>query len=196
MALLRTLPTSALAFEVVREAVTHTTNVDFDNGAVQLFNRMQRPIYRFDLNMEPLTRYDVQELSAFHAFHQGGKSFLFSGGKYGNVEHFHLFAEGNGTQAQFFLPNRYVGVGSLSIQSRNQATLATSSWLTTAYSLSSPVGGIVTFNSAPSSGHDMEAKYGCQYRCVFEPDGIKVSEFTYNVYKAVQLKLKEVLIYS
>lgn len=182
-------------FEVIREEVTYTTNIDFDNANVHLFNRAQRPTYKFELNLEPMLRYAGQDLSAFHAFHQGGKSFMFSGMKFGAVEDYHLFAEGNGSQTQFFLPNRYIGAGSFSIQSRNQATLATSVWLASAYSLT-PVPGIMAFNVVPSSGHDMEAKYACQYRCVFEPDGFKISEFTYNVYKSANLKLREVLIFT
>lgn len=195
MGLLRTFVCTP-TFSVDREEVTYTTAVDFDNATQHLFNRAQRPVYKFELNLEPMLRYAGQDLSAFHAFHQGGKSFMFSGMKFGAIEDYHLFAEGDGAQTQFFLPNRYIGAGSFSIQTRNQVTLATSVWLTSAYSVTLTP-GIVTFGATiPSSGHDIEAKYACQYRCVFEPDGFKISEFTYNVYRSASLKLREVLIYT
>jgi hypothetical protein len=200
MLLLRTLVLTP-TFEVVREAVTFTTAAEFDNtGLFQVFNRAQRPIYKFEVRCEPLLRLQAEELAAFHAFHQGGKSFLWNGGPYGRTENYNLFGEGNGARRQFFLPNRYVGAGSLALQSRNQVTAATSNWATSSsnswpWSLNPTPGVVTTANSTNTivlSGHDLYAQYGCQYRVLFEPGGIEFSEYARNVFKA-QFKLIETL---
>jgi hypothetical protein len=194
MPLLRTLNIT-LAFDVTREAVTQTSVVEYnDSNFTHNFNRAQRPAYRFNIKLDPMVTSTAEALSAFHAFHQGAKSFMWNGGKYGTVNNYNLFGEGGGNRRQFFLPNRYVTSGTLAVQTRNQATGATSAWATSAYSANwNP--GIVTFNNStntiPASGHDVEGKYSCFYRVVFEPNGLKMSEFASGVFRA-DMVLKEV----
>jgi hypothetical protein len=197
MALVRTLVLTP-NFDVVRESVTFTNVTPFETGGnLSLYNRAQRPLYRFTLKLEPLLRWAMEDLQAFHAFHQGGKSFFYDGGPYAQVEDFRLFGEGNGGQRQFYLPNRYVGAGSLAVQTQNQATGTTSLWTAT-YSLN-PTIGLVTFNpstaTTPNSGHDVMAKWACKYRVRFDGDGFKESEFAKNIYK-VELKLEELLLFT
>jgi hypothetical protein len=198
MPYLRTLNLT-LAFDVVREAMTHTSVVEYgDSNFSHQFNRAQRPAYRFNVRLDPMVTSAAEALSAFHAFHQGAKSFMWNGGKYGTINNYNLFGEGNGSQRQFFLQNRYVTSGTLAIQTRNQASNTTSAWATSAYSATwNP--GIVTFNNSvntiPASGHDIEAKYSCFYRVVFEPNGLKMSEFASGVFK-VEMVLKEVFFFD
>jgi hypothetical protein len=199
MGILRTL-TCTPGESVVREATTFTTEVSFDNGFSHLFNRTQRPLYKFDVRLGPLTRAEAESLSAFHAFHQGGKSFLWDGGMYGAVANPQLAGEGDGSRRDFFLANRYIGAGSLTVYSKNQATAVTSTWAVSSangwpYSLSAVI-GLVTFanstNTIVASGHDFYAAYGCQYRCVFEPGGIKIDNFTKGPLFRADLKFMEV----
>ena len=201
MPLVRTLSTTP-SFSIHREAVTHTTVSPFDNTGLQaVFNRGQRPIYKFDLELYPIQRWEAEYVEAFHAFHQGGKSFFFDGGPWGRMENFVLIGEGNTSNRQFFIPNRYIGTGSLRIQTENQTTLATSDWAVNStngwpYSLSA-IPGVVTFansgNTIPGSGFDVKAKWGCKYRVLFPPDGIKVSALPGEA-RRIELTLLETLL--
>lgn len=184
------------SFEVLRTAVTRTNVVDFDTaGTVQLFSRGARPAYNFTYKLEPVMRKELEQLNFFHAEHLGGRSFMCQCHPYNTVENYQRFGTGDGTTTQMFLWNRYVGANSFSLQSRNQGTLATSVWATNAYSLM-PTPGIVLFPSAPSSGHDIEARYAVDgYRVVFEPDGLKTIEWARGVYR-VELNLREVFIFT
>lgn len=201
MALLRTLVLTP-TFTVVRHSVTYTNATNYqDSQLIHVHNRAARPAYRFELALEPLFRTAAEELEHFHAFHQGGKSFLFSGGPYATIENYNLFGEGDGVQRQFYVPNRYLNVNSFRIQTQNQVTATTSEWAASSsnswpFSLNATP-GIVTFaNSTPTiplSGHDVQAKFSCQYRCVFEPDGFKIEEVARNIYKA-NITLQEVFL--
>ncbi len=182
--------------DLVRTAVTKTNVVDFDSaGTVQLFARGSRPAYQFSFKIEPIFRKELESLEFFHSEHMGARSFMCRCDPYNTVENYQRFATAEFSQTQFFLPNRYIGANSFSLQSRNQNTLATSAWATNAYSLM-PTPGILLFPSAPSSGTDLEAKYAVDgYRVVFEPDGLKVSEWARGVYR-VELNLREVFIFT
>ena len=189
--------------DVVREAVTFTGGTQFDSpGLIHIFNRGQRPSYKFELKLGPLTRQEVESLSAFHAFHMGGKSFLWNGDVYGEVRNYSLISEGDTSRRDFFIPNRYIGASSVAVRTVNQATGATSNWAASSsnswpYSLNANP-GILSFanstNTIPASGHDLQAIWGCQYRCVFEPSGIRISNFTQGLYQA-DLTLWEVVIW-
>lgn len=196
--MIRTLVTTAV-FDVVRESVTKTNAIDFDSGGtIQLFSRSARPYYKFTLKLEPLVRYTAEQLEMFHAEHQGSKSFFCDCPPYNTVENFQRVATADGVTTQFFLPNRWIGANtganSLSLQTRNQATQATSQWSTSAYSVNvNP--GILLFSTIPSSGFDIEAKWSCTYRLVFDPDGMKIAEWARGVYRA-ELNLREVFLFT
>jgi hypothetical protein len=196
MALLRTLVLTP-TFDLVREPIVNTNVVEYrDSQTAHLFNRAQRPAYRFTLKLEPLLRLQHENLSAFYAFHQGGKSFMYDGGPYSTTENYQLMAEGNSATRQFFIPNRWIGAGSYSVQTKNQITLTTSIWSTGVYSVNlNP--GILTFQSGasttPSSGHDIEAKYACAYRVVFEKE-FKVAEFAKGIFRT-EVVLREVFLF-
>lgn len=184
---------------VVRDAATFASAVEFDTGLLHVFDRSQRPLYRFEVKLGPLTKVQAESLSAFHSFHQGVKSFLWDGGQWGTINNYALAGEGDSSRRDFFLPNRYVGVGSIAIRTANQATGATSNWAASSsnswpYSLNANPGVLVFANSSntiPASGHDLMAIYACRYRCVFETGGIKMSNISRGLFTA-ELKLMEV----
>jgi len=195
--MIRTLVTTA-TFDVQRESITKTNVVDFDSGGtVQLFSRSTRPYYKFTVKLEPLVRYTAEQLEAFHAEHQGAISFFCDCPPYNTIENFQRVAVGNGVTTQFFLPNRWIGANtganSFSMQTRNQLTQATSLW-SSGYSVT-VAPGILTFSTVPSSGHDIEAKYSCTYRVVFEPDGKKIAEWARGVYRS-EFTLREVFLFT
>lgn len=184
---------------VVRETVTYTSAVGFDTGQEHLFNRVQRPLYKFELHLGPLVRAEAESLSAFHSFHRGSKSFIWNGGTWGAIENYSLMGEGDGSRRDFYLPNRYIGINSISIRTANQATGVTSDWAASSsnswpYSLNANPGLILFANSTntiPASGHDFMAAYSCYYRCVFEQGGLKMGNVSRGLF-VVDLKLMEV----
>jgi len=183
--------------DLVRTAITKTNVQDFDAaGTVHLFSRAYRPSYMFNFKIEPIFRKELESLEFFHAEHMGALSFMCRCDPYNTVENYQRFSStAQSGVTQFFLPNRYIGASSFSLQTRNQVTQTTSIWSTAAYSLM-PTPGILLFPSAVSSGHDLEAKYAVDgYRVVFEPDGLKVSEWARGVYR-VELNLREVFIFT
>ncbi len=183
-----------------RIARTYTSRVDYDNtGLAHVFNRAPRPIYEFNFTLEPLMRDQAERLEAFHAFHQGGRSFLFDGTVYNSKTTFTLFGEGDSVRTEFFLPNRYVNASSYQIRTKSQTTLATSLWLNTAYSLTSVPGGVVQFfpfvTTIPASQTDIEALYANQYRCLFDPETFKMREIAKGLFSC-ELSLLEILLTS
>ena len=186
-------------FPVIREAVTNTSVSDAGNtGLYRTFNLSQRPEYRFELTLGPLLKSAAESLSAFHAFHQGGKSFFWDGAPYDGVKNYQLFAEGNDAQKQFFLANGNVTATSFSFRTFKPSTGATSNWAASSanswpYSVNGIPGTIACANSSntiPASGDDLQAIYASKYRCVFEPQGMKMEYSAMNVFK-VELKLRE-----
>ena len=182
---------------VDREAVTYTSATGFDNtGLAAYFNRASRPSYRFTIRMDALTKSQAESLSALHAVLQGGQSFFWNGGPFGDVQNMSLIGEGDLQRRDFFLGNRNVGASSVSVQTLRSAV--SSAWLASStngwpYSVTA-VAGLITFanstNTIPASGDDVMARWGCNYRCHFEPGGITVRNEHRGVY-SVELKLTE-----
>lgn len=182
---------------VEREAITYTSATGFDNtGLAQYFNRASRPAYRFKIRMDALTKSQAESLSALHAVLQGGQSFFWDGGPFGDIQNQSLIGEGDSQRRQFFLGNRNVGASSVAAQTLRGAV--SSAWATSSangwpYSVSA-VAGVVTFasstNTIPASGDDVMARWGCAYRCHFEPGGISVRNEHRGVY-SVELILQE-----
>jgi len=182
---------------VDREAITLTSATPFDNaGLGSYFTRSSRPAYVYTIRMDALTKQQAESLSALHANHQGAKSFFWDGGPFGSIEDFRLIGEGDSARRDFFLANRNVGAGSISVQTLRGAV--SSAWAASSsnawpYSLTAAA-GVITFanstNTIPASGDDVMAKWGCRYRCLFEPNGIKVTNQHRGVY-SVELRLTE-----
>lgn len=175
---------------LTREAMTYTTVTEYIHAS-HIFSRTRRPIYRFTLKLEPLTRTQVQSLMSAHAYHQGAVPFYWDGGEFGAIENYNLVGEGDGATRTFYLPNREIGQNSISVETRRSSV--TSVWASSAYSLSAAM-GMLTFanstNTIPASGDDVRAKYGCRYRVNFDAEGISVHEVAAGVYSA-ELKLIE-----
>lgn len=197
MAHTRTLVTTH-NFAVVRTARTYTANLDFDNaGTSHVFNRAQRPSYNFEINLEPLTRSEVESLQAFHFMHQGGKAFFWDGHPYNRLENYQSIAEADGARREFFTINRQIDANSFALRTLRPSTQVTSSWPSSTngwpYSLTA-VAGIVTFanstNTIPASGDDVQAISAHTYKVVFDPEEVKVEEFARGLFRA-NLKLKE-----
>lgn len=181
------------ASTVERRAVATATDVPYDDaGLAAVFQASTRPRWEFSVRLEPMTAVEARSLSALHAFHQGAKPFLWDGGPWGTVTTLQTFSEGDGTGRVHRLPNRNIGVGSLAVRTLNRSTAATSDWAANSsngwpYSLSATA-GVVTFanssNTVPATGTDVQARYGCQYRVFFPPDGLVLRKPRPNLYTA------------
>ena len=182
---------------VEREAVTYTSATGFDNtGLAAYFNRASRPAYRFTIRMDALTKSQAESLSALHAVLMGGQSFFWDGGPWGDIQNMNLVGEGDSQRRQFFLGNRNIGASSVAVQTLRGAV--SSAWATSSangwpYSVTA-IAGVVTFanstNTIPASGDDVMSRWGCTYRCHFEPGGIAIRNEHRGVY-SVELKLTE-----
>lgn len=182
---------------VDREAITFTNAVNFDSpGLTHYMNRGSRPAYRFTLRFDALTKTQMASLSAVHAVLQGAQSFYWDGAGFGSVDDFSLIGEGDSARRQFYLGNRNVGAGSVSIQTLRAGV--SSAWAASSsnawpYSLT-PAAGVISFanstNTIPASGDDVMATWGCRYRCHFPPDGIRITNQYRGVY-SVDLELLE-----
>ena len=186
-------------FDVLRADASDTTEISFDNGgATQVFDKNVRPKYRFQVTLDPIHRIETEPLQAFYALHRNARSFFWDGGPYQRVENYVVIAEGDGVSRQFFLPNRWIGTGSLAVQTQNFLTAATSQWSTGAYSLNATP-GIITFNNSsntiPASGDDIMAKWANKYRVRFIPPGVEWAEHRHNLFKT-QFSLVEVDIFT
>lgn len=182
---------------VVRKALTHTSVARYDNaGLYHVFNRSQRPIYEFEITLEPLTRSEVESFQAFHFYHQGGKKFYWDGHPYNRIENYQTVAEGDGGQREFFLFNRNIDASSFSLRTLRPSTQATSVWATNTYSLNA-VPGIVTLNNStntiPVSGDDIQIISAHRYTLLFHPEELQVEEFARGLYRA-QLRMIETLL--
>jgi len=173
---------------VVRENIS-ATEAAGEQGFQHLFNPANRPVYQFTLDMGPLTRGEAENLSAQHAYHQGGRSFIWDGAQFGGMSDYDFVGLADGVRKGFFLPNRNIGPNSFSVQTYRPTTNASSTWATGNYSLRA-ASGVIEFSSAPFSGDFIRAKYGCVYRVKFPADGIKLDQFRAGLYNA-QLTLTE-----
>jgi hypothetical protein len=188
MAGIRTF-TCTPGFTILREAMTKTSVVEFDNsGLFALFGRSSRPTYRFRIPLVALTKHQCDSLSAFHHFHQGAKPFFWDGGYYGYISSLQLVGEGNGSKTDYFLPNRFIDANSITVGIYNGTTTS----ITTAFSLYADQ-GMISFATAPTSGHDVMASHAHKYKVVFEPDGLKVEEFYSGIFRA-EIVLRETLL--
>lgn len=174
-----------------REAITATSGIEYIM-AIHHYSLASRPIYRFTLPLGPLTRTQMDSLSALHAFHQGATSFFWDGGEFGRVEDYQIVDEGNGVKNKMFLPNRYVGTGSISVQTRRPSTGASSVWAS-GFSLI-PDAGFLQFGTVVVSGDEVYAKYGCRYNVCFAPEGIRVEEIAPAVYRAEIVLIENALV--
>lgn len=163
-----------------REAMTYTTQADYCT-AVHNFNRMRRPAYRFTLVYDAMSRATMHELQGFHAAHQGGMPFLWSGGEFGAVENYVFIATADGRATPtFFLPNRGINTGSASVRIKNVVSGVTS--VTADYFIRST--GELSFTVTPTSGLEVYAKWACNYLLNFDPQSFKVEQVARNVYRA------------
>lgn len=180
---------------LTRQAITHVQGADYYQSAAR-HARTRRPAYKFTLRLGPLTRTQAQCLTALHAYHQGAAPFYWDGGEYGRLDNYVVVGEGDGAARQFYLPNRYVGADSISVQTLRRASGVTSAW-TSGFSLS-PVEGILTFansvNTIPATSDDVMARYGCVYRLNFARDGLRTQEAAAGVYVAEVTLIENVLV--
>lgn len=175
---------------ITRDDLTATQRIPFGvPGLIHNLNGAQRPAYRFKMTLGPLTKRELDYITAFHAEHKGGRSFMWDGGHYGRQDTLQRVGEGDGGNREFYLPVRHVNPASVQVQVTQGGYGAAS--ITTAFSLNSNP-GLICFDTAPSSGDTVEARWANLYRCLFHQEGIQPREVAANLY-ALELELVEVV---
>ena len=129
------------------------------------FGVSQRPAYRFKLKLGPLTKPEVDCLTALYCYHGQAVAFLWNGSPWNNVENYYVVGEGDGTRTEYFLQNRYVDANSIAVA----VVVSGVQSVTTAFTLVATP-GIVRFTTAPSSGSTVEARHAHQYKVTFAAD--------------------------
>jgi len=175
-------PTISLTFtpnNLRRTAMTVTTIADFAMSQ-QKINRTRRPMYKFTLTYDALSRSHMQELQGVHHVLCGGTPFYYPGGEFGGVENYVFIATADGhATPSYLLPNKNIGTGSYSVRMRNPASGVTS--VTGDYFMRP--WGQIDFTVTPTSGMEVYARWGCYYLVNFAPDGIKMEQIARNVWR-------------
>src|SRR5262249_5458547 len=102
-------------FPLVRRVIAPTRRTPLGGGAMQVRRQWPTPAYEFVLSEKQADPAKLRELWGFFAFFQGDQPFwiyqannpLFDVPSSDPI----MFARGDGTQKQFFLPNRNIAVG-------------------------------------------------------------------------------------
>jgi hypothetical protein len=172
-------------------------------GKFSTLGYMQYPTIHWDLNYEVLSQtVAVDELRAieglFNAKQAQAGTFLYLDPIFNTVTA-EPFGTGDGAKKQFQLIAAFGNPGGPSVPEMIQnlqvapAIFDNGSVVSTsAYTLGAT--GIITFNTAPTSGHALTWAGSFYYRAQFENDGFEPSEFLNKLWELQSLKLKSVLI--
>src|SRR5690242_14149757 len=98
-------PTISLTFTpnaLRRTAMTLTTIADYAMSQHKI-NRTRRPMYKFTLTYDALSRSHMQELQGVHHMLGGGTPFYYPGGEFGGIENYVLVGMGDGRPSPSYL---------------------------------------------------------------------------------------------
>lgn len=159
-------------YSIVRDVIAPTSRARIGGGAVQVRRLYERPLYRFRVHATHEKRADAEPFAAFAVYHQGDIPFLWSGREYGTVTNAVLVGFGNGTQTNFFLPNRRILTGpTVKVDGTPTGVTLTAS------------SGLIVFAAAPADQTKITAEvYTSEYKCLFWNDSEVLSseEMFYN----------------
>lgn len=158
---------------------------------IALYNQ---PIWEFTLINEWLTPADKDTLMGFFLQRRGSfDTFLYSDED--SAVTAYQFGTGNGSATTFQLTKSSGGfveivnnpIGSPSIYVND--VLKT---LTTDYTINAT--GLVTFVSAPTSGHTIKWTGSAYYRCVFLEDSLEYGQFMNRLYECNEIRFKGAMV--
>ena len=191
-----------ITFESTRTVEWSTTVQQTLTGKVSTIARMRYPQIHWDLNYEYLDRTlaldELKQIEALFKAKQGANAtFLYLDPDFNQVTA-EPFGTGDGSTKQFQLVATYGagGFGTPEMVQQLQAPptiydngVAVS---TSAYGIGPT--GIVTFNSAPATGHALTWTGGFYYLVMFELDQLSPSQFLQNFWQLQSLKLKNIIV--
>jgi len=170
---------------------------------VSTLGYMQYPTIHWDLNYEVLNQtLAVDELRAieglFNAKQAQAGTFLYLDPIFNTVTT-EPFGTGNGTKTQFQLIAAFGNVGGPSVPEIIQNLQALPAIFdngslvsTAAYTIGAT--GIVTFNTAPTSGHTLTWSGSFYYLAQFETDDLEPSQFLSKLWDLQSLRIKSVIV--
>lgn len=193
---------TGITFDSTRTMEWSTSYQETDIGKVSTLARMQYPIVHWDLSYEILNQaLAVDELKAIAGLYtakqgQAG-TFLYLDPIFNTVTG-EPFGTGNGSASQFQLIAAYGNTGGPSVAEivqhlQTPPTLFDNGTpvLTSAYSIGPT--GIVSFNSAPASGHALTWSGSFYYLAQFEEDDLSPQQYMNQFWSLNSLKIKQVI---
>lgn len=195
-----------LTWDNTRTMVWKTSYQESITGKVTTFAYQKFPIIEWQLTYSLLNQNvvppDLQKIEGLFNAKQGDAStFLYIDPAFNSVTN-EPFGTGDGTTQAFQLVAQYANPGSFGIkeiiqnlqpspalQVFDNGTLVA----TTNYSVS--VSGVVTFNTAPLSGHALTWTGSFYYQCRFDMDDVlSEEEFAFNLMELKTVKFRSVII--
>lgn len=150
-------------YSVLRRVLHPTRVSQLGAGARQVRREWPRPLYEFVVHDSQAAQSSAEYIYSFVTYHAGDIPFWWSGGPWGTPSTPLLVGFGDGAQTEFFLPNRYVTPGTLSVEVGGApVSVASVDW----------AAGLVTLGSPPADQAEIRAQYACVYKCVFAYESV------------------------
>lgn len=190
---------AGLGWSVTKTPIFHTSIQRTVNGKELRTAFMPYPLWKFGLTYEvlraDLVNAELQNLMGFFLARQGSyDSFLFTDATDNSVGN-QQFGTGNGSQKDFQLIRTYGGYAE-PIQNTNSAPVIKDNGATqstpSAYSINST--GLVSFVTAPLSGHALTWSGSFYYRVRFDADSADFDNFMYQLWSLKKLDLMSVIL--
>lgn len=95
-------------YSVVRQTMAPQFTTPIGAAAFQARRGWERPVFQFRLRLQQEAKDYAEYLYGFYIERQGDRWFWFDGKQWGDLDSAVLVGYGNGTQTQFFVPNRHI----------------------------------------------------------------------------------------
>lgn len=154
------------------------------SGAVALRRTWVRPLRRFVVETNALTRTQREALEGFFHVHQGDSIFNFTGHHYGTITTAIPVGIGDGSTVDFFLPAKNITPASVTVYVDDVETGVTVT----------EASGLITFAGAPGDGTAITATYSNIFRVFCENSNELLAELPLQTVEryGVRLRLREV----
>lgn len=193
---------NGLTLDIIRSYIWDSVVQKSTSGKVSAIANMAYPLVRFTLTYDILNDViatsDLKALVGLHNQVQGrADNFLFADPDFNSVTA-QNFGTGDGTTTSFLIVAYYqnsAGPGTAELIQNfqsppsiyNNGTLVSSS----AYSIAN---GVITFTTAPASGHALTWTGSFYYRCRFDKDSYPFTKFMYKWWQLKQLSFTSIYL--
>lgn len=196
---------SGLTFNSVRAMLWRTRYQESLTGKVTTFSTQKYPIVEWTLTYELLNQNaasdELKKIEGLFTAKQGSAgTFLYVDPAF-NTMSAEPFGTGDGAKKSFQLVARYGNAGGPSVPEIVQSLqplpalqVFDNGTLVSSANYSVGPSGLVTFNSAPLSGHALTWTGAFYYVCRFETDELDLDEFMYRLHELKTVKFRSVIL--